>query len=124
MDFFDRCIFNVLRDGTSRDFNQLLREVDFSHNTLRLHLRRLVDQGLVVKEKTPSKGLGRPRFTYSLPPKLHRQASRLLSDPLGEIVTLPFRKLRHLCRFEKGGYCKKIKGRCEAQNCPQILRKE
>jgi predicted ArsR family transcriptional regulator len=124
MDFFDKCILSVLRDGRSRDFNQLLREVDFSHNTLRLHLRRLVDQGLVVKEKTPSKGLGRPRFTYSAPPKLHRQASRLFSDPFSEIVTLPFRKLRHLCRFEKGGYCKKVKRKCEAQNCPQILKKE
>jgi predicted ArsR family transcriptional regulator len=123
MDFFDRCIFNVLRDGTSRDFNQLLREVDFSHNTLRLHLRRLVDQGLVVKEKKPSKGLGRPRFIYSTPPKLHRQASTP-PDPFSEILTLPFRKLRHLCRFEKGGYCKKIKRRCEAQNCPQIQKGE
>jgi len=25
--------------------------------------------------------------------------------------------LRHLCRFEKGGYCKKVKRKCEAQNC-------
>jgi len=109
MDFFDRCILSVLRDGRSRDFNQLLREVDFSHNTLRLHLRHLVDQGFVVEEKTPSKGRGRPRFTYSVPPKLRRQALRLLSDPFSEIVALPFHKLRHLCRFEKGGYCKKIK---------------
>jgi len=124
MDFFDRCIFNVLRDGTSRDFNQLLREVDFSHNTLRLHLRRLVDQGLVVKEKTPSKGLGRPRFIYSAPPKLHRQASRLFSDPFSEIVTLPFQKLKQLCRFEKGGYCKRIRTRCNAQNCLQIPKGE
>ncbi|MHC3130041.1 MAG: hypothetical protein IBV52_08220 [Candidatus Bathyarchaeota archaeon] len=79
---------------------------------------------MVVKEKTPSKGLGRPRFIYSVPLKLHRQASRLFSDPFSEIVTLPFLKLRHLCRFEKGGYCKKAKRKCEAQNCPQILRKE
>ena len=124
MDFFDKCVLSVLRDGRCRDFNELLGEVDFSHNTLRLHLRRLLDQGLVVKEKTPSKGTGRPRFTYSVPTKLHRQASRLLSDPFSEIVTLPFRKLRHLCRFEKGGYCKKIKSKCTPQNCLQILKRE
>ena len=124
MDFFDERILSVLVDGKPRDFQQILGKVDFSHNTLRLHLSRLVDQGLVVKEKRPSKGLGRPRFTYSVPPKLHRQASRILSDPFDEFVTLPFRKLRHLCRFEKGRYCKKIKKRCEAQNCPQILKKE
>jgi len=83
-----------------------------------------VDPGLILKEKTPSKGLGRPRLTYSLPPKLHRQASRLLSDPLGEVVALTFQKLKQLCRFEKGGYCKKIKRKCEAQNCPQIQKGE
>jgi len=123
MDFFDECILTVLRDGKSRDFHQLLGKVGFSHNTLRLHLRRLMDQGLIVKEKT-SKGRGRPSFTYSLPPKLHRQASRFILDSFSEVVTLPFRKLRHLSRFEKGGYCKKVKKRCEAQNCPQILKGE
>jgi predicted ArsR family transcriptional regulator len=124
MGFFDECIVNVLRDGKPRDFHQLLREVDFSHNTLRLHLTRLVNQGLILKEKSPSKGRGRPRFTYSLPPKRHRQASRLFSDPFDEIVTLPFQKLRHLCRFEKGGYCKKVKRRCESKKCPQIPKGE
>jgi predicted ArsR family transcriptional regulator len=124
MGFFDRCILTVLGDGKTRDFHQLLERVNFSYNTLRLHLRRLVDQGLVLKEKTPSKGRGRPKFTYSLPPKFHHQVSKFFSDPLSEIVTLPFQKLRHLCRFEKGGYCKKIKKRCEAQSCPQILNKE
>lgn len=124
MDLFDECILNVLRDGKPRDFHQLLEEVDFSHNTLRLHLRRLMNQGLIAKEKIRSKGRGMPKFTYSLPPKLHRQASRLLSDPLGEVVTLSFRKLRHLCRYEKGGYCKKIRGNCAPQNCPQILKGE
>jgi DNA-binding HxlR family transcriptional regulator len=49
MDLFDKCILSVLRDGRSRDFHQLLEHVGFSYNTLRLHLRRLIDQGLVVK---------------------------------------------------------------------------
>ena len=124
MDLFDECILNVLRDGKPRDFHQLLEEVDFSHNTLRLHLRRLTNRGLIAKERIHSKGRGRPKFTYSLPPKLRRQASRLLSDPLGDVVTLSFRKLRHLCRYEKGGYCKKTKGNCAPQNCPQILKRE
>jgi len=60
MDFFDKCILSVLRDGRSRDFNHLLREVEFSHNTLRLHLRRLVEQGFVVEEKTRLKGVEDP----------------------------------------------------------------
>jgi hypothetical protein len=68
--------------------------------------------------------MGRPKSIYYEPPKLHRQASRLFSNPFSEIVILPFQKLRHLRRFEKGGYCKKVKRKCEAQNCPQIPKKE
>ena len=54
MDFFGEGILNVLRDGKPRGFQQLLNEVDFFHNNLRLHLCRLVDQGLILKKKTPS----------------------------------------------------------------------
>ena len=123
MDFFDKRVLSVLRDERSRDFPQLLKEVDFSHNTLRLHLRLLVDQGLIVKEKTPSKGLGRPRFTYSLPSRLGRKRFFAISEPFA-VVSIAFSRLKHLCRFEKGGYCKKVRKRCEAQNCPQILKNE
>ena len=41
MSFFDKRIFEALKDGRPRDFSQILRmraRVDFSHNTLRLHL--------------------------------------------------------------------------------------
>jgi predicted ArsR family transcriptional regulator len=101
MDFFGEDILNVLRDGKPKDFHQLLREVDFSYNTLRLNLTRLVDQGLILKEKTPSKGRGRPRLTYSLSPKLHRQAPRLLSDPVGEVVT-PFPEVKAVVPVQEG----------------------
>jgi DNA-binding transcriptional ArsR family regulator len=56
MGFFDKRILMVLADGEPRDFQQILRKVDFSHNTLRLHRRRLVDQGLVIKEKSTLEG--------------------------------------------------------------------
>jgi predicted ArsR family transcriptional regulator len=93
--------------------------VGFSHNTLRLHLESLLDGGLVLKEKMPRRGHGRPMFTYALSPSLKRQIIRMLSEPYIEFVSLPFRKLRHLCRFEKGGYCKKIRAVCEAKNAPK-----
>jgi len=32
-----------------------------------------------------------------------------LSHPFVEIVSLPFNRLKHLCRFEKGGYCEQAK---------------
>ena len=120
MDFFDRRILVVLKNDKPVKFQQLLRDAGFSHNTLRGHLTRLERQGLVVKEKKPQKVPGRPRFTYHIPSRLKRQVILSLEDPYIRLVTLPFSRLKHLCRFEKGGYCKKIKGRCEPQNCPQI----
>jgi len=124
MDLFDERVLAVLKDGKPRVFTQLLSEVGFSHNTLRLHLERLVAQSVVVKEKTLSNRLGRPKFTYLIAPRVRQQVSIALSDPFMEIVSLPFSRIKHLCRFEKGGYCKEIKNRCEAQNCPQIPKKK
>ena len=122
MDFFDECIFEVLKDGRPRNFRQILQKVDFSHNTLRLHLDRLVDQGLIIKEKSPSNGLGRPKFIYSIPSKISHQVSRLLSEDYAEIVHLTFNRHKSICKYEKGGYYKQINSQCETQNCPQILK--
>jgi len=123
MDVFDERILSVLKDGKPRFFTHLLSEVGFSHNTLKLHLDRLIAEGLVVKEKTRSDGLGRPKFAYLVPLNVRKQVSAALSDPSIEIVHLSFSRLKHLCRFEKGGYCKKVKKRCETENCPQIPRR-
>jgi DNA-binding HxlR family transcriptional regulator len=51
MDLFDERILAELNDGKPRVFAQLLGEVGFSRNTLKLHLKRLTAQSLVVKEK-------------------------------------------------------------------------
>ena len=122
MDPFDERILTALQDGKPKVFTQLLNETGFSHNTLRLHLENLANQGLVVKEKRPTTGMGRPKFAYLIPPRVRQQVSAALSDPLIEIVSLPFSRLKHLCRFEKGGYCKQARKGCEAQNCPQIKK--
>jgi len=119
MDPFDEHIMRVIKDGRPRDFHQLLEEVGFSHNTLRLHLNTLVEKGRITREKMPAEGPGRPKFVYSKPPRSRHQASSTLSDS-AEVVTLTFKGLRRLCRFQRGGRCREIKDRCEAQNCPQI----
>ena len=120
MDLFEERVLAVLNDGNPRVFAQLLDEVGFSRNTLKLRLKRLVAQSLVMKEKTVSNGRGRPKFTYFLSPRARRQVSAALSDPSITIVALPFSRIRHLCRFEKGGYCKQVRSNCNAGNCPQI----
>jgi len=122
MDMFDERILAVLNDGKPRVFTQLLSEVGFSHNTLKRHLERLAERGLVAKEKPLSNERGRPKFAYLIPVRVRQQVSAALLDPSLEIVSLSFSRLKHLCRFEKGGYCKQAKKRCEAQNCPQIKK--
>ena len=124
MDPFDERILKIISDGKKRSFSELSSMVGFSHNTLRLHLESLLDRGLVLKKKMPRKGHGRPMFTYALSPSLKRQITRILSEPYIEFVSLPFSKLKHLCRFEKGGYCKKIRAVCEAQKCPEIPKEQ
>jgi len=60
MDIFNRCILSVLRDGEAKYFKQILFEVDFSPNSLRQHLDKLMNKGMVKRSKKSRKGLGRP----------------------------------------------------------------
>jgi len=57
MDFLDRRIMAVLRDGGARSFQQILSEVAFSHNSLQHHLDQLIDQVLIERRKNPGKAL-------------------------------------------------------------------
>jgi len=120
MDLFDERVLAVLSDGKPKFFAQLLGEVGFSRNTLKPRLKRLTAQSLVISEKTLSNGRGRPRYAYFLSPRVRQQVSAALSDPSITIVALPFSRLRHLCRFEKGGYCKQIRNKCDPGSRPQI----
>ena len=119
MDPFDEDILRTLRGRAPMNFQQILYEVGFSHNTLRLHLNNLVERGLIVREKMPTEGPGRPKFTYSTLGGLGRRASSTQAGS-SETVTLPFRRLRRLCRFQRGGKCRETKELCEARICPKI----
>ena len=122
MGFFDERVLAALKDGKPRSFTALLGEVGFSHNTLQQHLDRLVARSLVVKEKMASSGLGRPKFTYRIPSTATKQVTAALENPHEALVTLQFSRLRHVCRFEKGSYCKEVRKNCDPQNCPQIRK--
>jgi predicted ArsR family transcriptional regulator len=122
MGFFDERVLATLEDGKPRSFTALLSEVGFSHNTLQQHLVRLMAQGLVVREKAAANSFGRPKFAYHVPSKTTKQVSLALQDPHIELVALPFSRLRHVCRFEKGGHCKETRRECTPQICPQIRK--
>jgi predicted ArsR family transcriptional regulator len=122
MDFFDERVLAALKDGKPRSFTTLLGEAGFSHNTLQHHLDHLVARGLVVKEKMASNSLGRPKFAYHILSTATKQVTAALQNPYETLVTLQFTRLRHLCRFEKGGYCKETRKSCAPQNCPQTRK--
>ena len=122
MDFFDQHILSALKDGKPKSFNALQSQVGFSHNTLQQHLTGLVAKGLVLKEKDPAKGFGRPKYVYHVQSKNARQVTSALDNPDVELVTLAFSRLKHICRFEKGGWCKERKRSCSPQICPQIKK--
>jgi predicted ArsR family transcriptional regulator len=122
MGFFDERVLATLKDGKPRRFTALLGEVGFSHNTLQQHLDRLIARGLVVKEKMASNSLRRPKFNYRVPSAATKQVIVALENPYEAFVTLRFTRLRHVCRFEKGGHCKETRKNCEPQNCPQTRK--
>ena len=122
MDFFDERVLAALKDGKPKSFPTLLSEVSFSHNTLQQHLERLTAKGLVVREKPAPTGFGRPKFAYRVPLRASKQVTAALEDPAMELVAIPFSRLRHVCRFEKGGYCKETRKGCTLQICRQIRK--
>jgi len=98
------------------------RRSGFSHNTLKQHLERLTAKGFVVREKAAANGLGRPKFAYHVQYRTAKQVTAALEDPHVELVAIAFGRLKHVCRFEKGGYCKETKRDCAPQICPQIRK--
>jgi DNA-binding HxlR family transcriptional regulator len=60
MDFFEHRILTALKDGKPQSFTESHSKVGFSHNTLQQHLTQLVEKGLVLREKDPSRGLEDP----------------------------------------------------------------
>jgi len=113
LDAFDRRIVDVLgKKDRPMTLAELVRDTGFARSTTIIHLGRLEAEGLLLREKKPNKGRGRPVFLYHLACNTELKASP------SHIVTLEFMKLRRICRYEKGGYCKTKKGACSAMNCP------
>ena len=65
LDFFDGKILDVLTGkGEPLTLAGLVRASGFARSTVIVHLMRPGSDGLVLKEKKPSKGRGRPEFQY------------------------------------------------------------
>jgi predicted transcriptional regulator len=106
-------ILSVLtRKGGSMTLAELVGGSGFARSTVIIHLERLGSGELILREKKPSKGRGRPEFLYrpaaTPQPKVAPQPS---------VIVMEFSKLKKACRYEKGGYCKLARDRCATQNC-------
>jgi DNA-binding transcriptional ArsR family regulator len=104
----------VLSGGGSLSLSQLIDRSGFSRQTVYNHLNHLIMAGIVSKEVV-RRDSGRPTTLYIL-------SKRLGGVEWSNVVILTFQRLRHVCRFEKGGWCKETKDRCTAENCPLTIK--
>mgnify|MGYP000591176972 CR=1 FL=1 len=106
MDWVCRSLVDVLGREGGLSLNRLVDKSDFARQTVHNHLKHLMEAGLVSKDVV--RGRGRPTMIYRL------------SKPVeaAVVVSLKFRRLKHACRFEKGGWCKEVKDKCAQENCP------
>jgi len=122
MDNFDRTILQLLVDKENLTLNEIKEKVGFSHNTLQQHLEDLLERGVLERRKQSQIGPGRPTYIYKIPENLKgRPLTTILTSGTNWVV-IPFDVLQRICRHEKGGYCKEIRGRCRAINCPKTLK--
>lgn len=78
--------------GGPLSVSDLTEEFALNHNTIRQHLNRLVEAGLVIERKAPAVGRGRPPFEYLADPVAEGQwgqngSYEQLSRLLAEIIT-------------------------------------
>jgi DNA-binding HxlR family transcriptional regulator len=122
LDRFDREIIQILSKAENMTFNQIKSKVGFSHNTLQQHLEELLDKGLVERRKRQQGRPGRPTYIYGIPNNLKGRPLTAITTPESNWVVISFDSLSRLCRHEKGGYCKEIRGPCRARYCPKTLK--
>ena len=114
MDWACEILVGVL-ESERMSLSQLVKKSGLARQTVHNHLKHLVEAD-VVSQEAVKHGRGRPTVFY------HK--SKLPIETLDEhdIVRLTFQKLKHACRFEKGGWCKEIKSKCAQEKCPLTIK--
>ena len=123
LDSFQHAIVKALEEGP-KTMRELMAGIGLARPTLIVHLKPLLADGLVVREQIIAKARGRPRFSHHLGTKAPQAAAQPLARQMmmTQMVHLPFQKLRHACRFEKGGWCREIRKGCAPDNCPLTMK--
>lgn len=114
MDWACRSLVEVLgSEGMS--LSQLVDKSGLARQTVHNHLKHLVEAG-IVSQVAIKRGRGRPTVFY------HKTRQPIEIVEAADTVHLTFRRLRHACRFEKGGWCKEVKGKCVQEKCPLTIK--
>ena len=115
MDWACRSLVEILKVENDLSFSQIVEKSGFARQTVHNHLKHLVAAGILWCEAV-KRGRGRPTMIY------HRSKQRVEVVEDADIVSLTFQKLKHVCRFEKGGRCKELRNKCAAEKCPLTLK--
>jgi len=114
LDDIDRAILDGIRGSVG--ISDLAARTDFARTTLLTHINRLEEMGFIVRDKVFTGRKGRPRLLYRLKSPKAKAIESI------EFVTIAFKGLKHLCRFEKDGWCKDTRKKCTPENCPSIIK--
>jgi len=115
MDWACRSLVGIFDRESRLSLSQLVERSGLARQTVHNHLRHLVEIGILSQETVKS-GRGRPTILY-------RRSRQPVETGEGvDVVALTFQKLRHACRFEKGGGCKEVRGKCAPERCPLTLK--
>jgi predicted ArsR family transcriptional regulator len=114
MDWVSKTLVGVL-ESERMSLSQLVKKSGLARQTVHNHLKHLL-KAYAVSKVAVKHGRGRPTVIY------HK--SKLPIETLDEpdIVRLTFQKLKHACRFEKGGWCKEVKSKCVREKCPLTIK--
>ena len=115
MDWACRSLVGFLDKESGTSLSQLVERSGLARQTVHNHLKHLVEEGIASQEAV-KRGKGRPTVLY-------RNSRRPIETvEVADIVRLTFQKLKHVCRFEKGGWCKEVRSKCARETCPLTLK--
>ena len=115
MDWACRSLVEILKVENDLSLSQIVEKSGFARQTVHNHLKHLVAAGILSCQAAKSKR-GRPIMIY------HRSKHHIEVIEEADVVRLTFQKLKHVCRFEKGGWCKELKNKCAPEKCPLTLK--
>jgi len=114
MDWACRHLVGLFDEEKRLSLSQLVERSGLARQTVHNHLRHLAESGILSQEAL-KRGRGRPTILYSM-------SRKPVEIEGADIVSLAFQKLKHACRFEKGGWCKELRGKCDPEKCPLTLK--